>query len=75
MIQMPSLPTLTKYTIKRGREKIGLITAASLWEGTSQERDMQNATRNFRPLLVFRSLEPLISPPLSDNIPKTLTCT
>jgi len=76
VIQMPSLPTLTKYTIESGHEKIDRAHHSSLpVGGKSQERDTQNATQNFRPLFVFRSLEPLITSPLPDNIPKTLTCT
>lgn len=75
MIQMRSLPTLTKYTIQSDNEKIILITAAYLWEGTSQEQDMQNATWNFWPIFVFRSREPLVAPLLPGNISKTLACT
>lgn len=35
------LPTRTKHTIKNDK-KIGLITSAYLWEGTSQEQGVQN---------------------------------
>lgn len=57
--------TCTKNTIKSD-EKVGLITAADLWEGTGQEQGMQNAqkdaaalgvifTWNFSPIFVVRT--------------------
>lgn len=53
-----------KVHSQKGPWKNRVISAPYLWEGTSQEQDMQNAPGNFRPLLFSRSLEPLITPPL-----------